>query len=130
MVEAVGTRVKGLFGQRLRQAACGQCLALSGALAGDCARRYTVGMEDLEFLRRIKERIQQGTGVSVELELSREERASVSVDFSTPVPRIVFGADALTYPGLARMFMQYAVLCLRERRKVSEEEFLRFLRRN
>ena len=42
----------------------------------------------------------------------------------------IIGADALNYPGLARMFLQYSILCLRERRKVGEEEFLRYLRRN
>ena len=46
------------------------------------------------------------------------------------MPRIVMGTDALKYPGLARMFMQYAILCLRQGQKIPTFEFLMFLRRN
>lgn len=87
-------------------------------------------MDDAEFLRRMRQRLQESAGIPVNLELSEEERSRVAVDFYQPIPRVVMGADALKYPGMARMFMQYAMLCLRERREVPQREFLLFLRRN
>jgi hypothetical protein len=87
-------------------------------------------MEDQEFLRRMKQRLEEGTGAPVEVELGQGQEGSVTVDFSGPVARVVMASDALEHAGLARMYMQYAILSLRERRQVSEEEFLLFLRRN
>lgn len=87
-------------------------------------------MDDVTFLERLKQRLEEATGTPVKLELDPEERGRVAVDFSGEVPRVIFGADALVYPGLARMFLQYAILCLRERRRVDEQEFILFLRRN
>lgn len=86
-------------------------------------------MEDKEFLRRMKERIEASVDTSIELELSDEPRA-FSIDFSRVVPLVVMGSDVLEYPGRARMLMQYAILCLRERRAVEEGEFILYLRRN
>ena len=40
------------------------------------------------------------------------------------------GSDALKHAGLARMFIQFAILCVNENRKVDNDEFTRFLRRN
>jgi hypothetical protein len=91
---------------------------------------YTEGVDDQEFLRRLKQRIEESTGVSVELQLNLEEPGGIAVDFSLPVPKVVMGADALRYSGLARMFLQFIILCLREKRQVGQEEFLLFLRRN
>ena len=87
-------------------------------------------MDDDEFIRRMKRRIQQSGGFTVELEVDHQNPRNVAVDFSESMPRVVFGADALEYPGMARMFMQHAILCLREHRQVDEQEFLLFLRRN
>ena len=87
-------------------------------------------MEDSEFLRRMQQRIEASAGLAVDLELSDGRAGSIEVELSQAVPRIVMGADALKYPGLARMFMQYAILCLRQGRKVATFEFLMFLRRN
>lgn len=85
-------------------------------------------MDDAEFLRRMQERIQESTRSPVELALGEE--GEFSVDLDRPVPKVVMGRDALTYAGRARMLAQYAILCLRERRQVPEQEFLLFLRRN
>jgi hypothetical protein len=85
-------------------------------------------MDDAEFLKRMRERIEQSTGLTVELALGEEGEFSVDVDARTP--RVVMGKDALLFSGRARMLMQFAILCLRERRQVSEDEFLRFLQRN
>ena len=86
-------------------------------------------MDDSEFLAGIERRIEQSAGEPVHVELDHDNPQGMSVELSDP-PRIVVGADALNYPGLARTFIQYAILCLRERRTIEEEEFRRFLRRN
>lgn len=85
-------------------------------------------MDDAEFLKRMRERIEQSAGQNVELSLGNE--GEFSVDLGTSVPKIVMGKDALLYAGRARMLMQFAILCLKERRQVSEDEFLLFLQRN
>ena len=87
-------------------------------------------MEDAEFLRRMQERIQESTGMTVDLEVGQENGGAIEVHLSPAIPRIVVGADALQYPGLARMFLQYAILCLRQGRKATNQELLLFLRRN
>lgn len=86
-------------------------------------------MDDSEFLAGIERRIEASVGAPVRVELDHENPRGISVELSDP-PRIVMGADALAYAGLARTFIQYAILCLRERRTIEEEEFQRFLRRN
>ena len=45
-------------------------------------------------------------------------------------PLVVLGSGVFEHAGLARLYMEYAVLCLREGRLVDQEEFLIFLRRN
>jgi protein-disulfide isomerase-like protein with CxxC motif len=87
-------------------------------------------MDDADFIRRIQDRIQESTGVPVTLELDHDQRDEVEVFFTDQKPRIVMGADALEHAGLARMFIQYAILSIREGRKVTQDEFTRFLRRN
>ena len=87
-------------------------------------------MDDQEFIQNMQKRIEDGAGVSITLELDQDQRADIDVFFSGEKPRVLMGADALEYAGLARMFMQFAILCLREGRKVEQDEFLRFLRRN
>ena len=87
-------------------------------------------MDDAEFIRRMQERIEESTGVAVSLELDHDQRDEVEVFFTDAKPRVVMGADALDHAGLARMFIQYAILSIREGRKVDHEEFTRFLRRN
>ena len=87
-------------------------------------------MEDAEFIERMKQKIAAAAGLDIELEIDAEDKRRFSIDLSTPVPRVVFGSDALEYSGLARMLSQYAILCLKERREVAEDEFLRYLRRN
>ncbi len=87
-------------------------------------------MDDAEFIQRIKRRIEGATGVVVELSIDTDKRSGISVEFSSPTPRVTFGADAIKYSGLARMFTQYTILCLKEKRKVGDEEFIHYLRRN
>lgn len=87
-------------------------------------------MDDDAFIQRMRQRIEESTGVAVSLELDHDQPQEVEVFFTGDKPRVVMGADALEHAGLARMFIQYAILCIREGRKVEQEEFTRFLRRN
>ena len=87
-------------------------------------------MEDQEFIERLKEKVEVNAGTAIDLEIDKQEERRLSVDFSGPLPRVVFGSGVLSYPGLARMFSQFAILSIKERRQVSEMEFLLFLRRN
>lgn len=87
-------------------------------------------MDDDTFIQRMQQRIHESTGVEVSLEIDHDEPGDVDVFFTDDRPRVVMGADALKHAGLARMFIQYAILCIKENRKVDHEEFTRFLRRN
>lgn len=87
-------------------------------------------MDDGEFIQNMQKRIEESAGVAITLALDHDQREDIDVFFGGKTPRVVMGADALEHAGLARMFMQFAILCLREGRKVEQEEFLRFLRRN
>ena len=87
-------------------------------------------MDDSEFIQRMQQRIEESTGVTVSLELDHDLPGEVDVILSGERPRIILGADALEHAGLARMFLQYAILCITEGRKVDQEEFTRWLRRN
>ncbi len=87
-------------------------------------------MDDEEFIQRMQQRIQESTGVTVELEVDHEQPGEIDVYLNGPQPRVIIGADALKHAGLARMFIQYAILCVNENRKVDHDEFTRFLRRN
>ncbi|MCS7207611.1 MAG: hypothetical protein NZ951_06760 [Dehalococcoidia bacterium] len=87
-------------------------------------------MDDAEFLRRLQERIERSTGRSIALEVDYDHPGRIAVELDKPIPRVVIGSHALKYPGLARMFMQYAILALRRGRPVEEQEFLLYLRRN
>ena len=87
-------------------------------------------MDDDVFIQRMRQRIQESTGVEVALELDHVQTGDVDVILTGPQPRVLMGADALQHAGLARMFIQYAILCITEGRKVQREEFERFLRRN
>ena len=87
-------------------------------------------MEDEEFLAQLKQKVEASAGSAIDLHIDQEDKRKLVVDFTGGTPRVVFGADVIEYPGLARMFSQYAILSIRERRQVSEMEFQMFLRRN
>ncbi|MFQ5861267.1 MAG: hypothetical protein ACE5IG_06950, partial [Dehalococcoidia bacterium] len=74
----------------------------------------SIGMDNQEYLERIRRKIQARTGLEVELVLETEDKGQVAVDLSGPVPRVIMGADVLQYPGLARMGIEYAVACLQK----------------
>ncbi len=87
-------------------------------------------MDDEEFVDRMKEKIETTAEMSIELVIDSEDKRRLEVDLSPTMPKVIFGSDALIYSGLARMFSQYAILCLKERRMVEQQEFLLFMRRN
>ncbi len=87
-------------------------------------------MDDAEFIQRMRQRIEESAGVAVTLELDHVQPQEVEVFFTGDTPRVVMGADALQHAGLARMFIQYAILAIREGRNIDHAEFTRFLRRN
>ena len=87
-------------------------------------------MDDAEFIAKLKSKIETATGISITMEIDHKDKRRLAVDLATPEPRVIFGADAIEHAGLARMFSQYAILCLRERREVGQEDFLAYLRRN
>ena len=86
-------------------------------------------MDDGEFVSRIQQRIEESTGSAARVRLDHENRRNIAVEFTDPAT-VLMGADALVYPGLARVFTQYAILCLREGRTVEQRDFTLFLRRN
>ena len=87
-------------------------------------------MDDTEFVQRMKQRIESAADTTIELVIDEADKRRIEVDVTAPVPRVVFGSDTLVHAGLARMFSQFAILCLKQNRQVSEEEFIRYLRRN
>ena len=87
-------------------------------------------MDDKEFIDQLKMKLENTTGTPVDLEIDHADPKRLSVDFSGSLPRVSLGSDVLEYPGLARMFSQFAILSIREHREVSEQEFTLFLRRN
>ena len=87
-------------------------------------------MDDDEFIDRMKEKIESTAETLIELVIDDQDKRRLEVDLSESRPKVIFGSDALLYSGLARMFSQYAILCLKERRLVEQQEFLLFMRRN
>lgn len=87
-------------------------------------------MEDEEFALRIKDRIERNSSVLISLEIDYEDPSNFEIQFMEDTPLVVLGSGVFEHAGLARLYMEYAVLCLREGRLVDQEEFLIFLRRN
>lgn len=87
-------------------------------------------MEDAEFLQKLKEKIEASSGIPIQLVIDHEDKRKLLVDLGASPVKVTLGADVLENAGLARMFSQYAILCLKERRVVQEQEFLLYLRRN
>jgi hypothetical protein len=87
-------------------------------------------MDDKEFLRRLKEKIERTAGTAIELSIDTGDPRKIAIELAATPPKVVFGSDALKDTGIARMFSQYAILALKERRQISEDEFLLYLRRN
>lgn len=87
-------------------------------------------MDDTTFIDQLKSKVETSSGTNIELEIDRNDARRLSIDFSGPTPKVSLGFDVMEYPGLARMFSQYAILAIRQHREIGELEFLSFLRRN
>lgn len=87
-------------------------------------------MEDKEFLKRMKSKIETMAGRPVEMMLDRKKTDRLEVDPDQFEPKVVVGAAVLKYPGFARMCIEYAVASIREGRRISALEFHMVLGRN
>ena len=87
-------------------------------------------MEDKEFLKRMKAKIEAMSGKSVEMMLDRKKSDRLEVDPDRYEPKVVVGSAVLKYPGFARMCIEYAVASIREGRRISALEFHMVLGRN
>lgn len=87
-------------------------------------------MEDEQFVANMKEKIERLVGREIDLEVDPESENPVMLDMNLPIPKVVFGAQILEYPGLARMAVEYTAACIKEERALEPLEFQLLLRRN
>lgn len=87
-------------------------------------------MDNDEFIRRIREKIERLTEGTIELRVDVEDVNHLQVDLEQEVPRVTLGANIYHYSGFARMCVEYAVAAVRERRDLDPLEFHLLLARN
>ena len=87
-------------------------------------------MEDQEFVDRIREKIERMTGRQVELRIDEEDSSKIGVELHGDIPVVILGNHVLEYSGFARMGIEYAVACIREKRAIDRIEFHVLLARN
>ena len=87
-------------------------------------------MDNDEFIRRIREKIELLTEGPIELRVDVEDVNRLQVELDQDVPRVVLGANIYRYSGFARMGVEYAVATIRERRDLEPLEFHLLLARN
>ena len=87
-------------------------------------------MDDQDFLRRIHQKIERLTGCTIELEVDRQEANQLQVELDREVPLVVMGSNIFQYSGFARMCVEYAVECIRQKRPIDMLEFHMILARN
>lgn len=87
-------------------------------------------MEDLEFVDRIREKIERLTDRRVELRIDEEDSSQIGVELNGDQPVVILGNHVLEYSGFARMGIEYAVACIREERAIEPLEFHVLLARN
>ena len=87
-------------------------------------------MEDEEFTRRLQEKIERLTEISVDLRVDRDDPAELQVEFQQQVPQVVIGSNIYEYPGFGRMCVEYTVASIREQRAIEPLEFHLLLARN
>lgn len=105
-------------------------MAISTAWRASTTVELTMAMDDDQFLEEIRSKIERLTGQRIELALDAEHELDIGVDWSQDPPRVILSEAILTYPGLARMGIEYTVACLRAGRLIGVEEFEVLLRRN
>ena len=87
-------------------------------------------MEDVEFVERIREKIERMSGRQVELRIDAEDPSQLGVELSGDMPLVILGDNVMEYSGFARMGIEYAVACIREERTIDPVEFHVLLARN
>ena len=87
-------------------------------------------MDDQEFLTRIHQKIERLTSCTIELEVDRQEANQLQVEVDREVPLVVMGFNIFQYSGFARMCVEYAVECIRQKRTIDMLEFHLILARN
>lgn len=87
-------------------------------------------MEDEEFTRRIREKIERLTETSIDLRIDHDDPNQFRVDFQREAPQVVLGANVYQYSGFARMCVEYAVASIRQQRPIELLEFHLLLARN
>ena len=87
-------------------------------------------MDDQEFIRRLKAKIEGLSGSDVQLHLDMVEKHLIKIDLEGPVPEVTLGSDVLRYSGFARMSAEYVVASIREKRELGPLEFHVLLARN
>ena len=87
-------------------------------------------MDNDEFIRRIRTKIQRLTNGAIDLRVDVENHNRLQVDLDDEVPQVTLGANIYRYSGFARMCVEYAVASIRERRELETLEFHLLLARN
>lgn len=87
-------------------------------------------MEDSEFLKRIKLKIERLTGSEVSVHIDHESESRIHVELDAEIPEVVIGYNVLLFPGFARMSIEYAVASIRQKRQPGPLEFHILLARN
>ena len=87
-------------------------------------------MEDVEFVERIREKIERMSGRQVELRIDAEDSSQLGVELNGDMPLVILGDNVMEYSGFARMGIEYAVACIREERAIDRVEFHVLLARN
>lgn len=87
-------------------------------------------MDNDEFIRRIRNKIQRLTNGAIDLRVDVENHNRLQVDLDDEVPQVTLGANIYRYSGFARMCVEYAVASIRERRELETLEFHLLLARN
>ena len=87
-------------------------------------------MDDQEFIRRLKAKIEGLTGSDVQLHLDMVEKHRIKIDLEGPVPEVTLGSNVVRYSGFARMAAEYVVASIREKRELGPLEFHVLLARN
>lgn len=87
-------------------------------------------MDDEEFVKRIKDKIERLTAREVEVVVDSEASDSVALDMTASTPRVVLGAQLLQHSGIVRMAIEYVVASINRGRELRSLEFQLLLRRN
>jgi hypothetical protein len=87
-------------------------------------------LDDQQFARRVREKIERLTGRRVDLEIDHEVVNKLDVNLDREVPLVVLGANIFQYSGFARLCIEYAAASIQKQRLIDVLEFHLLLARN